>query len=82
MDLAEIAQILRKTRTHVKVILFRARQTLFQKLEMRQTGESSNHDVERKAQSQKSEAQSPQAKVSSAQAIVQTTSFSFHPPSL
>ncbi|HWQ93635.1 MAG TPA: sigma-70 family RNA polymerase sigma factor [Clostridia bacterium] len=33
MDVAEVARVLKKTRTHVKVLLFRARQTLARELE-------------------------------------------------
>ncbi len=36
MSVAEVAQILRKTRTHVKVLLFRARQTLGRELRVGQ----------------------------------------------
>ena len=33
MEVAQVAQVLRKTRTHIKVLLFRARQTLGRELE-------------------------------------------------
>jgi RNA polymerase sigma-70 factor, ECF subfamily len=82
MNLAEIAQALRKTQTHVKVLLFRARQTLFQKLQPRQFGNSSSLDAERNVQSPRSKVERPHPKVGGAQAVVETASFSFNPPRL
>jgi RNA polymerase sigma-70 factor (ECF subfamily) len=38
MDVAQVAQVLRKTRTHIKVLLFRARQALGRELEKLKKG--------------------------------------------
>jgi RNA polymerase sigma-70 factor (ECF subfamily) len=43
MDVRDIARVVRKTRTHVKVSLFRARKSLAREIEPRQTGIASAH---------------------------------------
>jgi RNA polymerase sigma-70 factor, ECF subfamily len=82
MNLAEVAHALRKTQTHVKVLLFRARQTLFQKLEPRQFGKNTNQNAPGRLPRPKSETESPHPRVGGAEAIVETTALTFNSPSL